>query len=378
MPARRNPGQGSLRQRGDRWISQTRHPLTGRTVSKTHPAGTTPNKAEKLHTAWLAEIGRSRVARTGVTVAQHLDDWLATRDDLSPATLQTQRTNVKRIADRIGGVRLQDLGAGDIEVMLVDLRRHYAAGTVRITKSTLSAALSRAEAWGRIERNPMPHVARKRTKTQDEVIIPEFAQIVAMIDAEPDMLWRTHWALLWGSGCRAGEAMAMRWADVDLDGGLLHITRTMTLDAGMRRGVGAATKTRRARTVTIDEDTVATLRAWRAELAEHGGLYRARADAYLFESPKKRGQPYGAPQQQVRFRQALARVGGDPRCTPKSVRHAHATLLVLSGVPLTVVAERLGHSVTETADRYGRHVPSDVRRAPLAHLRALRAATDVG
>lgn len=373
MPARRAPGQGSLRQRDGRWISQTRHPLTGRTVSKTHPAGTSARTAEKLHAAWIAEVGRSRVARTGVTVAQHLDDWLATRDDVSHATRRTLKSNVRRISDRIGGLRLQELHAGHIDMLMVDLRKTMSPGTVRVTRSTLAAALRRAEAWGRIDRDPMPLVARVRARQPDPVVVPTEGQVRLILAAETDSLWRSMLVVLVGTGMRVGECLSLRWSDVQLDDGVITVGRTVTLDERGRKVVGDTTKTRRARRVTIGDDVVAVLRAWRTELGE-AGLWRIKPQALVWESTYRPGRPFGAPALRQHLADAVKTAKADPAITPKSLRHFHASALMAAGVPPQQVADRLGHSIAETMQRYGVHVPDESRRALLAHLPALGAA----
>jgi integrase len=75
---------------------------------------------------------------------------------------------------------------------------------------------------------------------------------------------------------RRGEALALRWRDVDLDAGRLEVRRGV----GMVKTKGAGeqlvegpTKTGQARVVNIDSDTVAALRAYRYrpdELAQGG------------------------------------------------------------------------------------------------------------
>ncbi len=71
---------------------------------------------------------------------------------------------------------------------------------------------------------------------------------------------------------RRGEALTLRWRDVDLDAGRLAVRRSVgvvkTKGAGERL-VEGPTKTGRSRVVDLDAGTVAALRGYRAA---RGGL----------------------------------------------------------------------------------------------------------
>ncbi len=80
------------------------------------------------------------------------------------------------------------------------------------------------------------------------------------------------WRLFAVTGMRRGEALALRWRDVDLDAGRLAVRRS----AGVVKARGAgerlvegATRTGRSRVVDLDAGTLAALRAYRAV---RGGL----------------------------------------------------------------------------------------------------------
>lgn len=370
----RKAGQGSLRQRGDRWISQTRHPLTGRIVSRTHPPGTTERQAERLHQAWLTDVHRARMVPTGVTVGEHLADWLAARDDVAASTVIRNRSEIAHLTRLLGGLRLDELHAGHIVTALAELRRTMSDGSVARLRSTLSAALNAAEAWDRLERNPMRKVPKQRRRTRPKVVVPTVEQIREIIGGETDTMFRALWNALFGGGMRPGEALAMHWRDVDVDAGVIQIEHTMTVDEHGHVVRGETTKTRKGRPVAVGPDVIAALRAWRAELAG-GGLWRVGPDAPVWESPRLPGRPITSHMLADRFRARVEAVGADPACTPKSARHAHASLLLGSGqVSAQQVAERLGHSIHETTDRYGVHVEADVRRAVLRHLPSFGAA----
>ena len=367
MPARRRPGSGSLRQRGDRWISQTRDPLTGKIVSRTHPPGTTPRLAEKAHVAFLAEVGARRIVRTGVTVQQHLEQWLATRTDISPGTRLAYVGGAGRINRHIGGIVLADLTPADIDQMMVALRAAHTPQTVSQTRAVLAQALRRAVAWDRIERNPLDRAQRQRVRRQDSVVVPTVAQVQELIAAEPDSMRRAMWITVAGTGMRPGELLAMRWSAVDLDAATIEVVATVTAGEDGRQVVGEATKTRRTRPVPIGDDVVAVLAAWRREQATTG-LWRVQPGRVVWPSVDDPDKPMHASTLRRHWLEACARVDGMPDgVTLKSLRHLHASVLMRS-LDAQTVADRLGHGIEQTMSRYGRHATDERRRDAVHHL----------
>ena len=146
------------------------------------------------------------------------------------------------------------------------------------------------------------------------------------------------WHLLAMTGMRRGEALALRWRDVDLDTGTVSVRRS----AGMVRnaGEGAAvtegdTKSGKPRVVDLDAATTAVLRSWKAARGSMA-LPLARPAALVFgDIEGGHRNPEHVSRQFVRdverCRQAL---GGDavPVIRLHDLRHTHATILQMSGV----------------------------------------------
>ena len=100
---------------------------------------------------------------------------------------------------------------------------------------------------------------------------PELARFLSWADAQdPDLA--LGWRLLAATGMRRGEALALRWRDVDLEAGRLAVRRSVgvvKIKSAGERLVEGPTKTGRSRVVELDAGTVAALRAYRAA---RGGL----------------------------------------------------------------------------------------------------------
>jgi integrase len=166
------------------------------------------------------------------------------------------------------------------------------------------------------------------------------------------------------TGMRRGEALALRWRDVNFDAGTVSIRRS----AGMVRNAGEGaevaegdTKSGKPRVVDLDPGTVAQLRAWRKERAS-AALQLGRDDALVFGDIEGRHRnPEHVSRQ---FARDLSRCPEMPPIRLHDLRHTHATILLLAGVPVHVVSQRLGHaSPTITLSVYAHVMPGNQRDA---------------
>ncbi len=152
-------------------------------------------------------------------------------------------------------------------------------------------------------------------------------------------------ALLYGSGLRIAEALALRPRDLDLDKGIVRVTR----------GKGGKT-----RTAGIEDGMAAIVREWmdyRAKVLELNG------SKPLFCQITKGRVGRGLSQAAVRsmLKRRTARAGLDRRIHCHAFRHSHAANLSASGAALNVIQRQLGHANISTTSRYLDHVaPEDV------------------
>ena len=68
------------------------------------------------------------------------------------------------------------------------------------------------------------------------------------------------------------------------------------------------------------------------------------------------GQPWRIPNQDCRIRMACKRAGIVPPISFHCLRHTYASLAVMNGAPLLVVAKNLGHTDTRMVERHYGHM----------------------
>jgi integrase len=176
------------------------------------------------------------------------------------------------------------------------------------------------------------------------------------------------WQLYATCGLRRGEALGLRWRDVDLDGGTVAIAKArVSTDRGVVEG---QPKSGRGRAVALDAGTVAKLREHRkCQLEERlawGPAYAA--EDYVFT--REDGVPYSPDHVTRAFRKAVKRAGLPP-IRLHDLRHTWASLALAAGVNPKVVSERLGHAtVSFTLDTYS-HVMPGLQEDAAARVAAL-------
>jgi site-specific recombinase XerD len=152
-------------------------------------------------------------------------------------------------------------------------------------------------------------------------------------------------AVLYGTGLRLGEALALYPKDIDVGTG----TITVLHGKGDRR-----------RTVGIDPGALAFVERW-IDARRGLGISTRRP---LFCT--LRGDALDASYVRRLLPRLASKAGIDKRVHPHGLRHTHAAELASEGVPVNLVQAQLGHASLATTDRYLRHI------APAALVNAMR------
>lgn len=303
------------------------------------------------------------------------DEWLPALHDLKPTTRKGYSDLVNAyVTPHIGDVRLCDLTSGQL-VRLYDTLR--SSGRIRKAKDgsaqglsertvhavhvVLTSALGHASESGLIEVNPttqLPKRARPKASSgarKKEIKAWSAKQARSFLAASADDRLGALCEFALATGLRRGELVALRWTDVDLERSVVTVRRNaVTVGYAVEEGTP---KSSRARTVDIDPGTVAMLRAHRKSQLEDqlrwGDAWAG--DGLLFT--REDGSPLH-PQTVRLVIGRLAKAAGVPDIGTHGLRHTHAVLGLLAGVPVKVMSERLGHaSIQITIDLYQHVLP---------------------
>jgi integrase len=351
-----------------------------------------------VHRGTHVQIGRQRVG-------EYLDQWLSGKGQLRSSTRRSYQEHVELyLRPGLGHLRLADLRDVDIERLyaamghlgretvtpkpppelprLLQARkgpaptRPLSAATIRRVHATLMSALNNAVKRKRISHNPAAYVelaAGRRPKavvwTEDRVaawrrtgVRPPVAvwtphQTGSFLDqATEDRLYPLFHVVAY-RGLRRGEAVGLRWEDLDLDAAEARITQQV-VQLGWRTETGAPKTDSGVRTVSLDAATVTVLREWRAtQTAEREAWGAAWQESGLVFT-REDGSPIHPDLATDTF-ERLYRRADLPPIRLHDLRHTAASLALQAGVPLKVVSEQLGHSsLAITADTYTSVLPA--------------------
>ncbi len=306
------------------------------------------------------------VAPHGITVGQWLDQWLQVHGgELKASTAESYRQKIDGyIKPGIGHERLQSLGPMRLSRFFAQLAesggkdgKPLSPRSVQFTRAILRKALNDAVVERHLSLNPVEGSKTPRVTRSAHVTWTGEQQRV-FLDAVGETRWAVVWLLALASGMRRGELCALTWDNVDLDAGIVKVEAS-TVIVGSTLVTGD-TKNHENRQVALDGRTVAALRAWRrqqaAERLQWGPAYHDTGGLVATWEDGTRMHPDYMSKQFKRSQHGL----GLPTMNLHGTRHSHATTLLRAGVPVHVVAKRLGHrDPSVTLNVYADAIPQD-------------------
>src|SRR5215218_2937295 len=308
----------------------------------------------------------------GVTVGDFLTWWLedVVKPNKSHRTYATHRQQVRsHIAPALGWIKLEALRKAHVDRLYADLLRAKPEGSglapssVRRVHAVLHAALEEAVRSDLIPRNPAAHANRPKVR-QQEIEPLDAKQAVALLEAARGNRYEALYVLCLTAGLRQGEALGLKWSDIDLDAGTLRVNRQLqrVRRDGDRSGtlIFSEPKNASRRTIDLPQRALEALRTHRKRQMEEqlrAGAAWADNGGLVFTTTI--GTPVEAQNIVNRHFKPLLKRVDLPDIRWHDLRHTYATLLLARGTQPTYVQKSLGHaSVQLTLDRYSHWMPS--------------------
>jgi integrase len=325
-------------------------PLTGRRKQRSKTF-LVRREAEAYLTRWQAEIERGiAVEPSAVTVGEQFRYWLDTyaRTSVGPQTYSEYERMVRsHILPTLGAVPLQKLTVAHLEAFKGEsLAGGLGARTVTMCPMRLRQMLAQAIDLQLIAANPArcvrnPRACSRRGRTWTAEQARRFLAV-----ARPSA-YGPIWAVYLGSGMRRGEALGLRWRDVQFEHRTLRVEQTVGLERG-KTAIKPKPKTEASRrTVAVDAAIIAALE----EHSDRQNAQRVEADDAWQDHDLVFASGHGTPinpNNLLRdFRRLMAQAGV-PRIRIHDLRHTHITLAIQAGAPIAAVSRRAGHARVST------------------------------
>jgi integrase len=222
--------------------------------------------------------------------------------------------------------------------------------------AVLHKALTQALKWNMIPRNAADAVKAPRPAPEEMHPLSQDEARKLIEAAHGDKL-EALYVLAVHTGMRQGELLALKWEDVDLNEGVIHVRRTLVRSGG-RIALGEPKTKKSRRPVHL---TGAAMEALKAHLEQQledierlGDLYRDHG--LVFTSGV--GTLINPTNLRRRSFEPLLQRGGLPRIRFHDLRHTCATLLLSRNAHPRLVQDLLGHAtVAITLDTYSHIIP---------------------
>jgi integrase len=359
--SRRRNGEGSIGQRPDgRWQAKVSLPDGSR---RSFYGKTSAEVEGKLLAFRQNQAHGLPIEPTGVTLASYLGRWLASRKgDLRPNTWTNYDINVRlHIVPHLGSRKPSRLEPTDVRLWHQTLKAEgLAPKSVVLAHATLRAGLAQAMIDGVVHRNVAtlvhpPTVPKAKVQPYD---LSEIAQLFAAMDGHP---LESLFMVTLGTGLRRGEVCGLRWRDVDLEAGLLHVRGQLARKPGGGWQWLPPKTEDSDNVVSLSAPVLSALQAERDRQA----FLRGRAgtlwqeSGYVFTKPT--GEPHSPELVYLAFRKLVADAGLRPQRF-HDLRHAHASLALAEGASMWEVSKQLRHAnLNITANIYAHLYPEGQR-----------------
>lgn len=312
------------------------------------------------------------VNRSVSTVADYLATWVeAHASTVKPKTLAGYRHDIDHyIVPRKGRMRLQALRPAVISKLYRELAEHgghdgrpFSAWTISYVHRTLRKALADAMHVDQLlAANPADRAKRPRNRDVEPGRVWSADQLdVFLSAARPHRLF-AFYRLAAYTGARRGELLYLRWHAVDLDTAEITFSGLTAVVRGQR--IEGTTKGGRSRVVSIDRETAAILREHLDRQAQDqltaGSAWTDNGDLVFASRWGEALYPDTVTALMTKmiteYNKTVPATQALPHARLHDLRHLHATTLLLAGVPVHVVAARLGHADPAMTLRVYSHV----------------------
>lgn len=280
-----------------------------------------------------------------VTLSNWVQSWIERRSiRLRPSTISGYKGSLRRYItpSPVGSLPLDSISPEDLIVLLSPIVGRGYTRQAQLVQILVNAALKDAVRQRIIPWNPMECVDKIQHKSRmTPWLTPDqAAQLLRSARAAADPLYPA-WLLGLCCGLRRGEILGLKWTDIDLSAGVLHVQRQLVRVEG-KTIEGPPKSLTSIRDVPIPAMLADQLRfrrcGHRVVMATPDGLQNALDAACLR--------------------------AGVPRITLHGLRHSMAAVAATEGIPIKVLQEIMGHAqYSTTADVYAHVDRTPVRFA---------------
>ena len=361
--ARRGHNEGSIHKRDDgRWVAVVNLGWENGKRKRKYLYGATRQEVQKKLTKALNDHNRGiPLPDDRQTVEAYLTAWLkdTVKPNRRPLTHRTYESIVNtHIIPRLGKVRLSKLTPQHVQSLLNAKKDEgLSPRRVQLIREVLRNALNEAVRAEQLARNVAALAeAPKTERGKVSPFTPEEAK--AFLKAAKGHRLEALFTVALAVGLRHGEALGLRWEDVDLKARTLRVSHALQRVPGKGLQLVEPKSKTSQRVIPLPQVAVKALRQHQLrqkQEARWGGT-KWQDTGHVFTNSI--GKPLEQAMVWHEFKDLLKKAGlRDQRF--HDLRHCCASLLLAQGVSARTVMETLGHSqISLTLDTYSHVLPA--------------------
>lgn len=272
----------------------------------------------------------------------------------SDGTLLNYRNVFRRATPFFGDFKMEDITPVIIRSYITELQANGVSerngaplsyNTVAKHYNVLHTFFEAAVTDEVIEFSPMQRMKKPKPKKDDikmeskALTVDQSKRLIECLKNEP-LMWRALVMLLLDSGCRRGEAVALRWDDVDLKTGYTQVKGNAQYTVEKGKYI-TTPKSGKGRMVIINQPVLAILKEWKREQAKwllsmglpHTGFIFIQDDGEMLN-----------PNAPTKYLSKFGKKYDFPGLHPHTLRHTMATVSIANGADIVSISKKLGHA----------------------------------
>lgn len=248
-----------------------------------------------------------------------------------------------------GNLSIKDITPVDIDKFYRSILPKYANSSMKNIRTTLSAIMNYGVSFFELPKNVVNIVQIPKKKEDKKLKYWTLEQFNEFESANDNIVYKTMFAVLFWTGLRKGEMLALRVCDIDFENKAIDVVNSWT---GYE--ISSVKSTASERRIGIPNHLCDLI----IELIEyHKGQRNLKNNDYLF-TVRNPTIPMAPSNVNLQLKKITNRVGL-PEIRVHYFRHSHASLLINKGVSLYIVSKHLGHEdIQTTANIYGHLYPN--------------------
>lgn len=344
-------------------------PLTGKQKRTTRRGFKSKKEAKQAEALLCSQIKEQEFTKIyeDYTFNEIADMWMDSyKSTVKPTTLATAKCMLETVTKYFNGMKIKNITVLICQNNVQKIQDKYKSSSLLF--SVIKRIFKYAYHLEIISENPMEKVIIPRKKyidenqedsienfyTKNELL--EFLEKCKKSSRSPFNV--TFFHILGYTGLRKGEALGLKWKDIDFQNKTLKVSRTAVKVDGKQFCHSPKTKKSR-RTISIDDHTISLLKTWKIyqmkKFMAHGVKFEG-TEQYIFTNRDCKWYSYSHISD---LNNILAERFNMRKITIHGFRHTHCSLLFESGATIKEVQERLGHSNIKTTMEIYTHVTKE-------------------